>query len=57
VAKSNLFNKVILCAQEHTVIIVQVYANPFIGERSMNIEKKEVQRKINSSGDFVNNLA
>ena len=30
-----LFNKVILCIQEHVVMFVQVYANPFIGKRIM----------------------
>jgi len=30
-------NKVILCIQEHAVMFVQVYANPFIGKRIMNI--------------------
>jgi len=32
-----LFNKVILCVQRHATMFVQVYANPFIGERIMNI--------------------
>ena len=32
-----LFNKVIICIQEHAVMFVQVYANPFIGKRIMNI--------------------
>jgi len=31
-----LFNKVILCIQEHAVMFVQVYANPLIGKRIMN---------------------
>jgi len=26
-----LFHKVVLCIQEHTVMLVQVYANSFIG--------------------------
>jgi len=32
-----LFNKVILCIPKHAVMFVQVYANPFIGKRIMNI--------------------
>jgi len=32
-----LFNKVTLCIQEHAVMFVQVYANPFIGKWIMNI--------------------
>jgi len=34
---ANLFNKVILCIQEHAVMFVQVYAYPFIGKRNMNV--------------------
>jgi len=30
---ANLFNKVILCVQSHVNMFVQVYTNPFIGER------------------------
>ena len=30
---ANLFNKVILCVQKLATMFVQVYANPFIGER------------------------
>ena len=30
-------NKVILCIQGHAVMFVQVYANPFIGKRIINI--------------------
>ena len=32
-----LFNKVILCIQEHAVIFVLVYANTFIGKLIINI--------------------
>ena len=35
---ANLFNKVILCVQRHAAMFVKVYANPFIGERIMNIK-------------------
>ena len=30
------FNKVIICIQEHSVMVVQVYAYSFIGKRFMN---------------------
>jgi len=33
---ANLLNKAILCIQEHAVMFVQVYANPFIGKRIMH---------------------
>jgi len=29
--EESCFNKVILCIQEHAVVFVQVYANPFNG--------------------------
>jgi len=34
---ANLFNKVFLCVKRHATMFVQIYANPFIGERIMNI--------------------
>ena len=43
---ANLFNKEILCVQRHATMFVQVYANTFIGERIMNIEKWEVRRNV-----------
>ena len=39
-------NKVILGIQEHAVMFVQVYANPFIGKRIMNIQKWVVRRNV-----------
>jgi len=42
-------NKVILCVQRHATMFVQVYANPFIGERIMNIKKWEVRRNVHFS--------
>ena len=44
---ANLFNKVILCVQGHVTMFIQVHANPFIGERIMNIQKWEVRRNVN----------
>jgi len=32
---ANLFNKVILCVQRHATMAVQVFTNPFIGQRIM----------------------
>ena len=32
-----LFNKVIICVQQHETMFVKVYANCFIGERILNI--------------------
>ena len=32
-----LLNKVFLCIQEHAVMFVPLYADPFIGKRIMNI--------------------
>ena len=43
---ANLFNKVILCVERHATMLVQVYANPFIGEWIMNIKKWEVRRNV-----------
>jgi len=34
---ANLLNKANLCVKKHATMFVQVYANPFIGERIMNI--------------------
>ena len=43
---ANLFNKVFLCVKRHATMFVQIYANPFIGERIMNIQKWEVLRNV-----------
>ena len=43
---ANLFNKVIICVQRHAFMFVQVYPNPFIGERILNIYTWEVRRNI-----------
>jgi len=43
-----LFNKVILCIQEHAVTFVKVYAYPFIGKQIMNIKQLEIRRNVHS---------
>jgi len=43
---ANLFNKVFYCIQRHATMFVQVYGNPFIGERIMIIYKLEVRLQL-----------
>jgi len=50
---ANLFHKVIVCDQQDATMFVQVYVNPFIGERIINIKKLEVRRNVHYLVDKV----